>query len=56
MALLEILQEIGANIYHCNEIFKLYWVESMADEANNCIKIADEIKKRILFLVCGATD
>jgi hypothetical protein len=53
--LLDLLQEIGANIYHCNELFKLYWIPSMADEANNCIALAAQIKKRIVLLV-GAAD
>lgn len=49
--LLDLLQELGANIYHCNELFKKYWVSEMADEANKHIALAKEIKNRIISLV-----
>jgi hypothetical protein len=46
--LLELLQEVGANIYNCRELFKLYWLDEMADAANKYIEFAKKIKSRIL--------
>lgn len=48
--LLDLLQEVGANIYNCTELFKLYWIPKMAQEANEYIALAEKIKSRILSI------